>query len=228
MIGDVGTCFEVAVKPIMQAWPKLKFFKRYLIATDIPHSMVGVFFDGPRSKKDMGIYKVVKPYSLFTSLHSFHVSRPLRLVRDGKTLFVDSDHFAGELFAAMEAQVVPSIELHRDFAHVVETVRSDSHDYMHGTGVGEAMRAWCAAVEGDFDQALEQINGALEDVERYRLQRILSDRRYQTMIECKRLILNGSPAAIADYLRSLELEMATHHKVLKIYRPTVFPFETKR
>ena len=219
------TPFKAMIDQIVSEFPAYHVRGKWVFQHIGNHHVSGIFFDGPPSKFNMGIYAVQRPLSLFGDPDGFSYGKKARVYIDG-TFSVDirTPGFSNALVELIKSDLVPFSDRMRSFPAMVDHVRNGL-DSFTSTSWPDIRLAWCDCATGQFEQARTHILEAFARVEKHNLQRLLDTPRFVQMREILPLLEHGDPGPIGNYLRELERREVEVLQIQELWQPAPFPFE---
>jgi len=219
------TPFKAMIDQIVSEFPAYHVRGKWVLQHIGNHHVSGIFFDGPPSKFNMGIYFVLRPLSLFDGPNGLTYGKKARVFIDG-TFSVDirAPGFSNALVELIKSDFVPFSDRMRSFPAMVDHVRNGL-DTLTSTSWPEIRLAWCDCATGQFEQARAHILEAFAEVEKHNLQRLLDTSRFVQMREILPLLEHGDPGPIGNYLREQERREVEYLQIQELWQPAPFPFE---
>jgi hypothetical protein len=217
--------FKAMIDQIVSEFPAYHVRGKWVFQHIGNHHVSGIFFDGPPSKFNMGIYFALRPLSLFGDTRKLPYGKMVRVLIDG-TFSVDirAPGFSNALVDLIKSDLVPFGDRIRAFPAMVDHVRNGL-DSFTATSWPEIRLAWCDCATGQFEQARTHILQAFAEVEKYNLQRLLDRPSFVQMREILPLLEQGDPGPIGNYLREREQREVEYLQIQNLWQPAPFPFE---
>jgi hypothetical protein len=217
--------FKAMIDQIVSEFPAYHVRGKWVFQHIGNHHVSGIFFDGPPSKFNMGIYFALRPLSLFGDTRELPYGKMVSVFIDG-TFSVDirAPGFSNALVELIKSDLVPFGDRMRSFPEMVDHVRNGLERFT-STSWPDIRLAWCDCVTGQFEQARAHILQAFARVEKHNLQRLLDTPRFVQMREILPLLEQGDPGPIGNYLREREQREVEYLQIQELWQPAPFPFE---